>query len=154
MARGMVQVLKDELRVPEPGNDGSQSTEDVIRARIAPASGGGSAQHFGWRITVRRTPRATRVNGSPFTLKRSPCRDGPGMDGHRPEEHRCAQRRRALAVSSALASASAAGGADQAARDPPNLDALLFTKPDDLALDVPGAGAGRRRVWLRRAGTG
>ena len=35
MARGMVQVLKDELRVPEPGNDGPQSTEDVIRARIA-----------------------------------------------------------------------------------------------------------------------
>jgi len=35
MAYGVVQVLKDELRVPEPGNDGPQSTEDVIRARIA-----------------------------------------------------------------------------------------------------------------------
>src|SRR3954463_7965264 len=35
MARGMVQVLKDDFRVPEPGSNGPQSTEDVIRARIA-----------------------------------------------------------------------------------------------------------------------
>src|SRR3954467_4503411 len=35
MAYGVVQVLKDEFRVPEPGSDGPQSTEDVIRARIA-----------------------------------------------------------------------------------------------------------------------
>jgi DNA-binding CsgD family transcriptional regulator len=40
MAYGAVQVLKDELRVPEPWNDGPQSTEDVIRARIAKLTDG------------------------------------------------------------------------------------------------------------------
>jgi len=35
MARGMGLALRGETRVPEPFNDGPQSTEDVIRARIA-----------------------------------------------------------------------------------------------------------------------
>ena len=77
MAYGVVQVLKDELRVPEPGNDGPQSTEDVIRARIAKPA----------RIAAKKTPagwcpprrRAKRSAGQP--ARASSSGTAPGLPG-------------------------------------------------------------------------